>query len=858
MPFTDYRLAGDPIPLPGKWWFANHRLRPNTRYRVYIEDEDVSSKCQAENHTYGDTTKLVSDSGGYLGFYYFFGNDISPRSTEEKMSHFNSLQVDKSRLRLVRDDGSMTVDSPDSGRYIKSVKDDVYEYGIVDFDYIQSFFVDPNAVNGSDTVTLSGVKLFFKNKPRKNNNNSGIYKPNAMISIVDMDGGVSGHPKIDKKYKNSTVIVPYDSVFTSSDASVAVEFNFSESILLSSGKSYGIAISFDDSGYELWMAIAGDRTLGTNTPSPGAQGSHDGSLFQRTNASAILQSTNQQNLYRELNNTDLKFSVIIARYTSNTATVDLVNMNYEFFTVSDFSSTSFLGGELVYQNNSTASGNISVSSTSATITGDSGTNFGTGDGKVAIGMDIIITDGTTDNTDIRTVESVVSNTEIIVDAYPSFTANTANYIVAPIAKAHNIDYLRNEVILVGSSATNPNTAYNQPGPGPFTVGSTVVGIDSGATFVIQTIDNYKIHSFISDLSFYTPSQVQTVVQYEFTDSDTYTMGALDEMDMIYPNYLENYVATMASRSNEVLNSANLWKASANQTDPNLNEIKSGHIKATFNYQKPATNLFESPFIRGDGLTIATTKWLINNDVTNEHTRYGNALSKHITKKLEFGTKLVEDVRIYLTAWRPVGTDIKVYAKIHNSTDNEAFDDKNWTLLDVKTNAEKYASVNNKADRVEYTYGFPYHPPVDTQLPGYAKTQLSNTTVTGVGTNWLTTVTEGDILRFKDPLFEEIFFITSVANVESDTVLYVNEEFPNESTVGDDMIVETLSTPHTAFINKFDAAGDQINVVRYFNNSGAVFDNYNSIQVKIVMTCEDENSDNIVPFVDDIRVIGVSA
>ena len=44
-------------------------------------------------------------------------------------------------------------------------------------------------------------------------------------------------------------------------------------------------------------------------------------------------------------------------------------------------------------------------------------------------------------------------------------------------------------------------------------------------------------------------------------------------------------------------------------------------------------------------------------------------------------KFAEDLLVFLTAYRPANTDIKVFARIHNSDDPEAFDDKDWTMLE---------------------------------------------------------------------------------------------------------------------------------------------------------------------------------
>jgi len=40
----------------------------------------------------------------------------------------------------------------------------------------------------------------------------------------------------------------------------------------------------------------------------------------------------------------------------------------------------------------------------------------------------------------------------------------------------------------------------------------------------------------------------------------------------------------------------------------------------------------------------------------------------------------EDLVVFLTAYRPQGTNIQVYGKVLNATDSDPFDDKSWTPM----------------------------------------------------------------------------------------------------------------------------------------------------------------------------------
>ncbi|HYT43851.1 MAG TPA: hypothetical protein VEP90_16040, partial [Methylomirabilota bacterium] len=78
-------------------------------------------------------------------------------------------------------------------------------------------------------------------------------------------------------------------------------------------------------------------------------------------------------------------------------------------------------------------------------------------------------------------------------------------------------------------------------------------------------------------------------------------------------------------------------------------------------------------------TIEFGKYIYNNDYTLEETNFGNCWARHLTTRTTFA-RLSEDIRVYLTAYRPANTDLQVYARIQNSGDPEPFDDEDWTRL----------------------------------------------------------------------------------------------------------------------------------------------------------------------------------
>jgi hypothetical protein len=73
-------------------------------------------------------------------------------------------------------------------------------------------------------------------------------------------------------------------------------------------------------------------------------------------------------------------------------------------------------------------------------------------------------------------------------------------------------------------------------------------------------------------------------------------------------------------------------------------------------------------------------------------RRGNAWSRYITKKVVLTPENDSgDLRVYYTAYKPIGSNIYVYYKILNRNDPSNFNDQNWQLMtDISAGAASYS------------------------------------------------------------------------------------------------------------------------------------------------------------------------
>ena len=836
--------------------FEYEYLLPNTKYKVFYKNYDVTRWCRGVKNSKisanrYNTDTLTSNENGQLQFklhihawHHKSNSDLYKLYEQLKdKDDIITLSLVPEYLNLLTSNTTIgnntlnvvTTKSPDidsnnkkiSGITTTSITDNQVIQNLP-YNFIQSFFLDPNSVNSSKTVDITDVKLYFKAKPTAINT-SGYVKPNVTIALVDMK---ENSPVINTQYNKSIVTLDYTQIYTSSDASAYTEFTFTTPITLETGRYYGVAIILGDAGYELWQCKQGDRLVGTNDPASGGSSEHKGDLFTKSNTTNTINNTNYDNVFNKRSELDLKFDLSVAKYnTSSDINVDLVNKDYEFFTVGNITGD-FLSGEYVYQNVANSTGTIVTNSTSSIVTGTS-TTF-TSDIN---DDDYIVLVANSTTSEAAQVLRVISDTELELTETAGIDISGGAYKATPMGSLFYEDLLTNKMYLIDSTSNTSST---------FGDGNTIVGVYSGATTTITSIDDFGISAFMTDIEMTIPSTGRISANYYLSNTSYYIDTTGHSVDFINANYVEDYTGILTSKSNEYNNTTNLFDSDSDSTGD-----KSLRLNVDLQYAGTGTTSYSVPNITTDYFYLTTSGWNINNDTTNEHTNNGNALTKSISKKLTFDSgRSAEDIRVIYNAYKPYGTDFKVYAKIINDTDPDAFDDKSWTELEILSGQGQFSSLSDKQDIREYEFGFPKYPHSSATLAGTVDTSGGNTSVIGVGTEFDNDLVAGDIIKIYSPLFPDNYGIFSIASVDSNTALTLSDSVSNVNIQDSGLKIDTLSTPYTAFNNS-----DNYNIVRYFNSTGESYDTYSTVAIKTVLL---SNTTSVVPKIDDFRVIGVSS
>lgn len=707
------------------------------------------------------------------------------------------------------------------------------------YNFIQTFYADFEAVNKSPELMVTSINLYFKSKPNSESNTSGANKPQVTMWLCELDNGV---PNADKKLKDSTTWVDWDEVACSTNATASTTFSFRNPVLIKSNTSYGIVIKFQDSGFILWENVRGEalvRETGTTTiASTGSQSTTDGTLFKSVSpdSDAIRYADR-----------DLKYEIKAAKFTGANTSVYLVNKDYEFFTLNSISGA-FVPGEFVYQQTSNAAGNLTFSTANNLITGN-GTTFE----NLYEGQTIIIDNGSS-NADV-VVLSITSNTEMYIDRRLNF-AGPGNYKSPVGGRVYKYSAPSKELVLVDSNASNSTFLFG--------VGNTVVGERSGASANLLSLDRYSVDSFVPkfllngpvaggfDLSYKIATEANTL-------QSTYTGFSLNDINRT------GQVSYVLSRSQEVVGSS-------------LYGSNNKSIVAKIDLQISSNgNAYTAPFVDCDNLDLIVKKHRVNNTYTEDRVyvssanssysytiedydteidRNGLADSKYISKRVSYADGVyAEDLKVFLVGYRPSGTEIRVYAKLHNSADIDAFDIKSWTPLVIEQNNTKYSSANDLTDLVEYTYGLPQYPEMmsshgESNLAEYANAVILTPS------SLVSVLQEDDVIRIYKPDYSDTNHEVYTVLSSNSTSITVNRSIVNTDIVngaGQPRVgvgIEKLKYKNVAFNN---LAND--NVARYYTSSLTEFDNFNTMQIKIVLLSDGSNKN---PRVEQVQAVGVSA
>jgi hypothetical protein len=687
--------------------FTGVRLKPNTRLYAYFDDELVSRYCTPTDSSFSNTnvegSPLITDSTGTVygifrlpnddrikfrvGTKRFELKDIANTQTQSSIittsghGDYTSITLDVSQRGVgfnikVPQFSTSTVTETDRVTSVSVTRSTVDltpprtpepEFAFVDTDIFQwwgggdplaqTYYVA--APKSTDGVFITKVDLFFARKS------------NQFPITLQIRETTNGHP--------SSTIVPYGAktLFPNqinadlNSASTPTSFIFDSPVFLENNKEYSfVAVpGGDNDEYLLWVAELGGKDITTNQ------------LIDKQPASGVMFTSSNNRIWSPFQSEDIKYTIYRANFSTTPGTVYVENDDIDFFTYDNVSET-FRIGEKIYSESVLRFANNRVVSvgqilqSKAARDGASVTNANFANGVIR-----------------QIVSSSNGQVYVKVDNFQKFpttaSANINNLFVGTTWVGNTISFSANNRSGFISFIDSDNRKLHiEKSTGSF-ANSFIRGQISGASARIA-VDNMPINAIVPKIPqiSYTSSNINWVVR------TTSTGGVISQ----------SYTPVDISIENEILDAEKtvFGKTNENVLSAVDGSKKSLVLKGTLSTFDP----YVSPVIDASRMNCFLVRNNINNLSTDEHKDSGSAQVRYITRpvELEDGQE-AEDLIVFVTAYKPRGTDVKVYARIHNPEDSESFSTKDFTPLKQVTTSNTFSDSVNRNDFKELEFTF---------------------------------------------------------------------------------------------------------------------------------------------------------
>ena len=518
----------------------------------------------------------------------------------------------------------------------------------------QTFFIKKGMGAGSNSVYVSEVDVYFKRKPDQAAVGGN---PTAVLNgvTVQIREVVNGYPTNQILPFSAVHKLPAD-VNVSEDASAATTFAFEAPVRLDVEKEYAIVVQPDasDPNYLIYTSKVGgvDLTPGDSQGSAITQDWGDGVLFTSTNNSA----------WKSYQDEDIKFTLRRHNFNSTSGTVRLTNNNNEFFTVDNITGR-FTPGELIYQEKTlqgATGANVTTATGSAVVTGaDLDDTYSAGDF-------IKIINTSTSTIEVHKILTVDSTSQITL-VEPCAINGTATHL--PVVTGELCLYdLRNpfEMHLEASSATSSKL---------FATGANIIGLDSTSTANLASINNINL------------SYVQPMIMKA---NDSTSKTNLSGLFVPPADVNSTYTTPMAFNDNNYFSQQGVVVYSKSN-DPAGSKVFKLNVAL-----ENGSNVTSTPMIDIESSKLIAYQFNITNS--------SETTAKYISKVIELAEDLdAEDFELTLSAYRPTGTDIKVYIKPQNGYDDAEFNSGPWVEMELFEGVGTYSTISNLNDYREFKF-----------------------------------------------------------------------------------------------------------------------------------------------------------
>lgn len=662
-------------------------LRPNTRFYPYFDRRSITEFCApakknssitaasatssnvvtesqiSKSGTYGST--LRSDAAGNLFFVFNIPQeefkvgdrllevfDAPTYSSKDSLTSYASKTYFGFNYSVSKTGVTASTRMPEFSSSRETIVTETVRY--THDPIIQSFIIDQDASDDSYSM-VTGVDVYFGSK----SDTVGI---SAMLR--EMNNGIPTAVNV----PHSVVHLNTDDITVSDNGSVATRITFNSPVPLRTNTEYGLCLFPDGGNPDFKVAIS--RTGETDLIT-GLAVVHD------TNSGMVFTSTNNRT-WTPYQSENLKFKLYSAVFNSASGSAVLENKDQEYFTLSNVVG-SFKAGEKVYVKKAAYNtGTLGLISGSTSL-GGSSTLFGT----ELVANDWFIADVKDSNGYIQLLQvtdnGIQTATSVLLSEMPSVTATSVKWYVTTVGTVSEFYADANKLALRNSSAKSDRSLYFKPG-------DVIVGVETGTTATIASVD-------LQEISYIQPN----VRRVETVNTRSKFYSKLSDGIKLNETYCPYNSTTFLRNTDSYL--------------PSKSSVLAGYTAAEFRLDLEtllnATPIKTTPIIDYTASNVLAYEYIINNDATGETTNNGKALAKYVSKTAELADGMdATDLRVYMTAYRPTDTDVKVYAKLMSVSDGRLSSEVGWTELKIAPESDGYSSSGNRYDFKEFVFELP--------------------------------------------------------------------------------------------------------------------------------------------------------
>ena len=669
--------------------FTAQGMKPSTRVYAFFDSEDVNSYVAPANTSFANTASegsaLITDSSGVLYGNFRIPNDDQKRfpvgnlkfrltssatnsgaigaTTTAAEANYSAggLDVFTQGTIISTRDLDVSTRSVSESRTVSTQRietrpaDDWSGDGGPGDPIAQTFRVSDGLGSNIPGAFLSKLDLFFSAKDEA--------QP-VIVEIRECDPSTSFVTSNVVPF--SKVIVPAADINISTTGTSPTPIVFETPVYLLNNKDYAFVIIPADTNPNctVWTARLGENDLLT------------GNRVTKQPAAGLLFASANDRTWSPVQEEDIKFKMYFANFRTNqSGSAIFKNTDKEYLTLDTKDTTDLFNraGESVNGETtltlSAAPGGVTIGDT---LVG--GTSTANGTVTNVSGSNVRLKEVTTANkfTNSETVT-------LFKAGIAGGNTATVSSQATPTAKVYFFDNI-----------TQANTMVHLSEPsGSFVANTYIRGQISGLDARIATVDNLPIDTFQSFVSKLELQDTTAALTAKLATSGSALDTAFRKVNVNADTAYDTRRFVL-SRSNEVAN---------------LSSAKSAQFTVTLTN---GANVRHSPAIDNDRAAMFTVENLINNDSTNEDTTAnGNAIARYVQRTVTLAEgQDAEDLKVFISAYKPSTSNIKLYIKLLNGEDGDSIDDKTWLELSQVTSTTVVSDSENRDDLREFEYGIP--------------------------------------------------------------------------------------------------------------------------------------------------------